>query len=190
MMAAYTTRAEVKSILGLSSSDQDAVIDLLIDWASQFIDSKTNRSFVAASATRVHDWHNPTRLRLNSDLLTLTNVTCNDGEVLLPSTHLLLYPLAGPPYRTLEIKQGSGKTFTWLGTKQQALAVAGTWGRTATPPEDIVTACNILTIHALNQAADAGLESVTVDFAKQVFARDLPPTVESTLAHYRSIAIG
>jgi hypothetical protein len=189
-MTAYTTRAEVKSILGLTAVDQDAVIDLLIDWASQFIDSKTNRTFLAVSATRVHDWHNPNRLRLNSDLLTLTNVTCNDGEVLLPSTHLLLYPLVGPPYRTLEIKQGSGKSFTWSGTKQQALAVAGTWGRTATPPEDVVTACNLLVIQVLNEGADAGLESVTVDFAKQVFERELPPTVETTLAHYRSVGIG
>lgn len=189
-MTVYTTRSEVKSILGLAASDYDAVIDLLIDYASQFIDSRTNRSFVAASATRVHDWHNPLRLRLNSDLLTLTNVTCNDGTVLLPNTQLLLYPLAGPPYRTLEVKQGSSAVFGWLGTKQQALAVAGTWGRTATPPEDVVMACNTLVIQALNVLADTGLEGVTVDFAKQVFERELSPEAAATLAHYRSVAIG
>lgn len=189
-MTAYTTRAEVKSILGLTASDQDAVIDLLIDWASQFIESATNRSFVAATATRVYDWHNQTKLRLNTDLLTLTSVTCNDGEVLSPSTHVLLYPLSGPPYRWLEIKQGSGKIFTWSGTKQQALSVAGTWGRTASPPEDIVTACNALVIQALNTLAESGLESVSVDFATQTFERELPTGVKATLARYRSVAIG
>lgn len=124
----YTTLASAKLYAGISGTDDDAAIKALIPVVSREIDALTHRFFYELSATRYYDFQDAWRLILDRDLLTITTFTNGDDEVLVQGTDFYRYPLNGPPFRRLYIRQDVGKLFQWSATTQKAISIAAKWG--------------------------------------------------------------
>lgn len=187
-LTAYTTTSAVKAQMGIADNSLDSVISSLILAATAYIEGKTRRWFAGATQTRYFDYQSARKLTLDADLCSLTSITCNDGAT-VNTANVLYYPTSGPPYTRLEIKATATSGFSFTGTDKQAIAVAGTWGYSSTPPDDIAQACIVLVASALNEAASAGLGSVSVEFARSSFDRNEHPVVTAALGR-KAIRIG
>ena len=155
----YATVAEVKLYAGISGTDDDTIIASLITDVSREIDKLCHRHFYSKTETRYYDFQDHWRLVLDTDLISVATFTNGDGNVLVLDTDFYAYPLNGPPYRRLYIRQDVGKLFQWSGTAQKAISIAGTWGylEDGETPYPIRRACRGWCTFLRNTAADLGI---------------------------------
>lgn len=149
---AYVDKVAVKQYLGISTTTDDDLIEALIARAQRAIESYCHRWFEARTETRYYrrdavDAGDTLRhsiseipglvngvLYLDDDLLSVTTLTNGDGTV-IPTTGYWLGPRnSGPPYWYICLKS----TYSWAFDTDGEISVAGTWGYSATAPEDIV----------------------------------------------------
>jgi hypothetical protein len=142
-MADYTTTAEVKTYLRITSSADDTLIGTLVTRASALIDDACGRWFTAQTATRKYDAvgnHITGRLLLvDADLLTVSTLTNGDGSNIATSD-IILRPINWPPYFGIALKASSNLNWTYQTDPAGAISVTGTWGYAATPPAAIAQA--------------------------------------------------
>lgn len=125
-------------------TDDDLLEDLL-DRVTARIEIETSRNFEAETKTNYYDSSAYSTedhlLYLSDDLLTITTLTNGDSDATeIPDTEYRLLPRnEGPPYWS--IKLHSDSTYYWEWDTDGWVSVAGTWGYSATPPDDIVEAC-------------------------------------------------
>ena len=141
----YATLAEFKAYAKISSTDatDDGVIEDIIEAASRYVDRKSGRTFYARSETRYFDMPFDSReLRLDDDLLTITTLTNGDGTA-ITSTYYNLIPKNATPYNAIKIKETASISWTYdsSGESEAVISVAGTWGYSATRPDDINLVC-------------------------------------------------
>ncbi len=193
----YTTAASVKAYAQIASDEigYDAAIAGLIEPVSRAIDDYCHRWFYARTMTRVYDYQEAWRLRLDRDCLTVTTLTNGDTQVLDPA-HYFLYPVSGPPYRWIEINRQAGHLFQWSGTPQQCLSVAGTWGYTATAPSAITNAANIWIAYLLQLGPNSGVQSKTLGDDTTSYEqltvnlKNPPGAARQILDRYKPVRIG
>jgi len=145
----YITLAEFKADERITTSDttDDAVIEDIIEGASRFIDTYTGRTFYARTETHYYDspdseydlWIN------DDDLLTVSSITNGDGTTVSSDSYKLL-PLNKSPKYMIYLKPSSNLVWTFdnNGEALGAITVAGTWGFSATAPDDIKRACMMI----------------------------------------------
>lgn len=126
-----------------TDTDDDALIEDMIEAASRFIDEKTQRTFYARTETRNFDVPpNKRVLILDDELLSLTSLTNGDSST-IATGDVRLYPLNNAPYSLVKIKSGSNEW--WKadtdGDKEEAIKVEGSWGFSTTAPADVKQAC-------------------------------------------------
>lgn len=137
---AYTTVAEVKEYLGISTGDDDALLGRLILAAQAAIEAHTSRRFEAVSATRSYPmdhWRDGV-VFIGDDLRSITSVTTDAGDS-WSASHFSFTP----PARVLYLTTGAPLP----SPDARFFTVTGTWGFTAQPPEDIKQACIRLVGH-------------------------------------------
>lgn len=158
-MATYATLAELKARLGLTSSDNDAMLTAALDTASREIEQHTLRVFTPTSAgtSRVfaaEDWY---RLDLGdfNDLTTLTTLATDadgDGvyETTWAATDYELWPVNASSYpeaRPYETIRAVGAQLfpvaASIMARRHLVQVTGTWGWSATPAA-VKEACLLL----------------------------------------------
>lgn len=132
----YLTLAEAKSYLGIAaSSNDDALLTVLIEAATAAIERHCDRCFAAPSdSTRQFEavqHASRTLLYLDSDLLQITSIHNGDGAV--PLSDVLLLPDV-PPHLALLLRPEAG--YCWEGT----ITITGRWAYSAVPPAPIVQA--------------------------------------------------
>lgn len=159
----YTDAAGVKAYAQIATDETgyDSTITALIEPVSRAIDDYCHRWFYARTMTRLYDYQEAWKLRLDRDCLTVTGLTNGDTQ-LLDSAYYFLYPVAGPPYRWIEINRQSGRVFQWSGTPQQCLRVVGTWGFSATAPSEIKLAASIWIAYLIQLGPNSGIQSKTI----------------------------
>ncbi len=132
----YLTLAEAKSYLGIAaSSNDDALLTVLIEAATAAIERYCDRCF-AAPAARTRQFEaalhaSRTLLYLDSDLWQISSISNGDGAVLL--SDVLTLP-DQPPYLALLLRPEAG--YCWQGT----IAITGYWAYSAVPPAPVVQA--------------------------------------------------
>lgn len=140
---AYVLKAAVKTYLNIQEADDDNLIDDLIDRAQSAIESYTGWVFEAATLTRYFDSDAvvDSVLWVGGDLVSITTLTNGDDDatVITSADYRLLPRNAGPPY--YGIKMLVDTTTTWEFDVDGEVSVLGTWGFSASPPDDIVHAC-------------------------------------------------
>lgn len=106
------------------------------------------------------------KLWLDGDLHSLTQLT-NGDQAIIPLQDVVLYPLQGPPYRWIELRQDKSSTFVWNDTPQRALAVTGKWGYQTAESREIVPQAIRMWVSQLHAAAEgAGISSKSIgDFS-------------------------
>jgi len=143
----YCTLAEFKAYIGTSSTNagDDAVIEDIIEGASRLIDTFTGRTFYARTETHYYNTPSGYDLLINDDdLLTVSTLTNGDATVITSGNYKLI-PLNKTPKYAIFLEPSSALfwTFDSNGESTGAITVAGTWGFSATTPDDVRQACLI-----------------------------------------------
>ncbi len=200
-MTDYTTLVNIKARLANNASGtlststaDDAFISALITRASAIIDQYTDQHFTAVSATRYFDIprRNPRRLLLDDWLLSCTSVTNGNG-VVIPATEYILEDYNNPPYFAIVMKNTS--SYYWMPDSgmndRKCIAVAGSWGWSATAPNDVVEACERLVVGALKSRDGVNMTGKTVITPAGVVQSPLMMTddVKGLLSGYKKIVL-
>lgn len=187
-MGNYITVDDVKTFGGLTGTTYDVRLALLIPAVEAAIESHCRRWFYAKTMTRQYDAQDYIRtlygyipdshdaryvehrsdkkLWLDADLIGVTTLLNGNG-LEIPTSEIILYPLQGPPYRWIEIKEHSNYSFTYTNTPQAAYSVTGSWGDTrASSLELVKTACKAWTMMMVNDDFGQGISSKSIgDFS-------------------------
>lgn len=187
----YVTLAEVKACFNTSSTNatDDGFIEDLVEMGSRLIDRETCRTFYARTETRKFDYTSSRSLKMDDDLLTITTLTNGDSET-IAATEYNLYPLNRSPKREIRLKQGS--TYYWAtdgySNTEGVISVAGTWGFSATAPDDIKHACLSIVISAYHrrygEGIDAGVAKITAA-GVVITPQDIPADAWEIIRAYR-----
>lgn len=154
----YTTLARYKAQhlpSGSTSAADDAVIEILIESASRFIDQECYPRTFYGRTTETHYFDVPEdgRTFFFSDyLLTATTLTNGDATT-ISATYVDYIPIndrSGSPYYKLELKPSSSITFVAAsnGDTRRCISLLGTWGYSSSTPFDIEQACMEITRNA------------------------------------------
>lgn len=136
------TRAEFKTYLGITTTDDDDLIDGLLLSAQKFIEQETHKIFDASTiTTRYFTWGDDTNddsliLYLDHDLAEVSTITNGDGTTVSSSAYNL-WPLNRVPYREIRLLPSSGIAWTFDTDPDAAISVAGYWGWSKTADDQI-----------------------------------------------------
>lgn len=179
MATNYCTVSEIRDL----ADDPEigtGVLTLIIPAVSRGIDRHCRRQFYPTTAARLHDYNSekPGTIRLKDDLLSLTSVVTTGGET-FDSTDFLFEPDRAP-YGRLILKPN--RTLTYLDTHQQAITITGSWGYSATTPEEVALVAKLWTLTIYRQLDLVGLDAariagVSVQMPKMT-AKMLPELVD------------
>lgn len=199
---AYITTAQLKSYLGITVSTDDTELGYIPDRVTAAIDSYCHRHFEPESAhgpaaSHTHyftpmletqggdllDWYT---LNLNHDLAELTSITNGDGTSISVNDVVLL-PLNVTPTNMIRIKSASGKFWTWNGSPEGAVQVAGKWSYSLDIPADVKAAALRWGAHLyrLRTGATSVPADITISADGSAFASNrIPSDVAQLLRPY------
>jgi len=183
--------ADVKTYLGITNTNQDAVITSLITNASAMIESYCNRVFASANYTETRNGHGGYRMYAANAPITAVSAVTVDG-ISVPSAPAptgnglgygfvfdsdLIYIRPGVPY--------SGQP-TAFNKGIQNVTLAYTAGFT-TIPSDVNQACVELVADKLAKQSRIDKKSETLGQQQTVSfdLSDMPPRVKTALAQWR-----
>lgn len=127
----YCSLADLKSyLIGSATSGEEALLQRMLDAATARIDSRTQRTFQAASDTsRTFDADGDSillgELWLDDDLSHLTSVINGDGADI--TADIIHSPRNNTPWYALSIKPSSSAYWTYQDDPQNAITVTGRW---------------------------------------------------------------
>jgi uncharacterized phiE125 gp8 family phage protein len=183
---AYITIAELKDYLGISTATDDSILTSLIERAQGVIEAYTGRKFEASTATRYFTNQSIEGRWLylwGYDLLTVTTLTNGDGTEIAAANYRL-EPRNETPKWAIRLDED----YTWeFDDSDDEISIAGTWGYTATPPNDIVHATIRLTAFLYRQkdtSADIDRPFVTGD-GVTIMPSQIPNDVKAILDQYK-----
>ena len=189
---AYLTVAEAKAFIGgISASSDDALLSDLIDAAETFIETYTDRAFkVAADSTRTFDANEDTdgrMLWLDDDLCAITTVTTNadgTGTALTEDTDFVTVPKNETPYYALKMLGSTTNYWTYTDDPELGITIAGKWGWSTTPPNDIINACKDI-VKNIYRSRDANAETVVLAAGMVITPNSVPKLTLRILDAYR-----
>lgn len=173
-----------------SDTMDDVLIESLITAASRYIDNVTRRRFYASTETHYFDVPESGRdLWLNDDLLAVTTLTNGDGTV-IPAAEYKLRPYNITPYYMLTLKASSD--VYWQGEAdgdtEGVISIAGSWGYSATAPEDIKEACLMIARNVYRGRTGETAGSATVTGAGVVITpKDVPQLAAAIIERYKGL---
>lgn len=171
---AYTTAADMKTFMEISSNDDNALITTMISQAQKIIDAYCKRTFEYGNAT-VHKFTplpvnyggdilmDGLTLMFDTDCCSVSSVVNGDGTAIASSEYVLLPANLTPSYG-LQLKRLSNVRWTYSDSPEQSIQVTGKWSFSETAPADIVYATQklvkyIYTSRANSQDADRDVVS-------------------------------
>jgi hypothetical protein len=196
----YVSLDEAKDFLGIGTDEDDALVTSLIEVAGALVEGYCGRVFAASTPTvRRFDCMYPTVsdrgrvLHLDGDLAHVTEVVNGDGEVIASDAYVTV-PEEGP-FFALVLRPSSGKVWTFVDDREQALQVTGYWaygrwdegGGVVVPPEPVMHA----TREAIGWLYRSYDRSLNEAHRLQHAARGevvLPPVVVALLEPFRRVS--
>lgn len=190
-MGRYIGTAELLQWLSPQSQfsvNQNALLSSCIDWAETAINNYTRRNFAGTAGTVYYNRYEQDKVAnqafyLDQDLYSLTSITNGDGQN-IPVGSVWLEPRnEGPPYRMIRLKS----SYVWVWNTDSDVVVAGTFGYSTTPPDDIVGATTQLSAYYF-KLKDTGPGDVVgfQEGGEQTIPKGIPETLKVLLAPYRS----
>jgi len=141
---AYATLTDMRRYLGVTSTDDDALLTILLDAATSAIEHVTGRMFSAPTATT--RYFNPRRdaygpeLFFDTDCCGLTSLI-NGDSVALTTAHYVTLPANVIPFYAVRLKSSSGYSWTYTTDPENAIVATGYWAWSRMPPADVQQAC-------------------------------------------------
>jgi hypothetical protein len=197
---AYVATTDVTAYGDFVSSDDDALIAILIARATSIIETETGRVFEAVASTKkfssVENVDGRTLYLTPEEFVALasdgiTNGDSDAGDI--TSSDYVLLPANTTPKFGIELLPSTNAFWSadTDGNHPEAISVHATWGYSTTPPADIQQATVRLTLWLYKQrSVDMDLERplLTGDGVTVMPAR-LPNDVMSILSKYMDIGI-
>jgi len=189
---AYVAASDIVQYGDWASSDDDALLTVLIPRATAIIEEYTGRCFEATSDIRyfdaIEDIDGMT-LWLDKDLAVLdsdTVITNGDGNT-IPSTDVVTEPRNDAPFYAIRILNSSGSWWTYSSDNENAISVDGLWGYSTSPPADIQHATIRLVKWLYDQRkTDEDLNRpILLDGGHMVMPGRLPADVMDIIRHYK-----
>jgi len=191
---AYCSLAQMKTYVGATDNDDDALLTDCITRAEAVIDRATKRTFEAsADSTRTFDAQQDVAgrtLYLDADLCAITSITNGDGAA-ITALQVVSEPRNHAPYYALTLKASTGLAWTYETDPEDAISVTGRWAYSTTPPADIEQACVRLAAWLYRQkdsSSDLDRPMVSMDGATLLPAQ-IPADVQRMLQPYVRVAI-
>jgi len=191
---AYCSLAQMKTYVGATDNDDDALLTDCITRAEAVIDRATKRTFEAsADSTRTFDAQQDVAgrtLYLDADLCAITSITNGDGAA-ITALQVVSEPRNHAPYYALTLKASTGLAWTYETDPEDAISVTGRWAYSTTPPADIEQACVRLAAWFYRQkdsSSDLDRPMVSMDGATLLPAQ-IPADVQRMLQPYVRVAI-
>ena len=187
----YVTLRDIRGYLDIDITTDDPLLQEAIENAASYIDSQTNRHFEAVTATRYYDsgardrWNSRLLNLYGDDLLTVTTLTNGDSSgTAIAATDYWLYPRNETPYHGILLKSDISSYWEW--DTDYWVSVAGTWGYSTTPPDDIRQATLTLAAY-LFRSKDAAVFETTaiVESGAIVIPQGIPATVDRIINRYK-----
>ena len=158
---AYVTLAEVRTHAGFDADDttDDGRLAALIPQAQSAIDAWTRTTFEIASDTTkyfdaIDDVEGLTLYLVGAhvfeQLADITTITNGDATV-VTSGQYVTSPRNSAPYHAITLKSSANIEWTYTDDSENAIAIAGKWGYSTTPPETVKLACIMLVLHWYRQ---------------------------------------
>ncbi len=124
----YKAYATARGQTASTDSTDDGVIADLINAASRFLDSATNRQFYPSIETHLFDAQESRDLYLDGDLLEATTLTNGDLTEITSSNYIL--KSQRPPHWCISLRDTSNIPWTTsaAGSVEQVISLLGVWG--------------------------------------------------------------
>lgn len=190
MARMYARLPDLKTYLGIAvaTTTDDALLEATLRRATTAIETYTGRLFEATTDTRYYEYDvvDGYELLLDQDLLSVTTLTNGDSAGTVIAGAYTLMPRFGPPYNRIRLKSATATTYSWEVDDDCWISVAGAWGFSATPPEDVIQACVRWAAYLYAQK-DAQVFDVTAqpDAGVITVPQGIPKDVELLLTPYR-----
>jgi len=186
-MANYTTWAAVKAYLAIEGVTDDTLGQALVSRACAMIDQFCRRSFAQWTATRLFDVPSGPTLWLDEDLLSVTTLLNGDGATLASGQYKLLPTNVTPKYG-IRLRSGA----SWVGGStgdDQAISLAGSWGYSSTPPDDVVQAAVRLSAWLYKQRDAPFGTTARPDVGIVEVPAAIPEDVKAILLRYQRVRV-
>lgn len=194
----YTTLSEVKAILRITDSVDDALLETSIEAASRQIDSHCERVFYVGTATRIYNPMSSYMVEID-DLVSLTSLKSSsdaDGvfDITWTPTDYQLEPLNGivggaySPYTHIRaVGDYLFPSVNYPNSEGEAtVQVTGVFGYGTAVPVDVKQACNLLAVRQYKRY-DSPLGVAGFGDIGVVRVSRIDPDVDALLAPYRKI---
>jgi len=190
---ALVTRADVKTYLGIASTDDDDLLDNLIASAESIVAEFTHRTFDASSSTKKFD----ADADIENETLYFSSgfelagepsaVSNGDGTALVADTDYVMVPLNRFPAYGLQMLPSSSNY--WQGKSNgdhvNAISVTGSWGYSTSAPNDVVQAAKRLSAFLYRQRdTNADADRPLIVEGVTILPSSLPRDVERMLSPY------
>ena len=193
MFGCYASIADIKGVLGITSTTDDVTIRRIAEAASRSIDREMNRTFVTSTATK---YFNGTNVLWIPDLLSVTTLkTDEDGDGTYENTYQVAtepidYYLYGVgledtlnTFPKIRIETSVNGDYSGFATGcEHGVQIAGVWGY-----GDGISATPYISDTTTNEALDASETGVDVTLATNLSAGQLI-LVESEQMYIYSVA--
>lgn len=187
----YCTWANVKTYLAVTGVTDDVLGAALVTRACAMIDAFCRRWFSAVTMTRTFDVPSSSEtLWLDEDLISVSALTNGDGTTVASSQYVLLPHNVTPKYA---IRLRNTATVAWSGSSttgdEQAISVAGSWGYSTTPPDDIVQMAIRSTAWLYKQRDAPFGTTARPDLGIVEVPAALPEDVKAVLLRYQKVRV-
>jgi hypothetical protein len=190
---ALVSRADVKTYLGIGSTDDDDLLDDLIASAESIVSEFTHRTFDATSSTKKFDAEADVEgatlyfsggFELAGEPSAVSN---GDGTALVADTDYVMVPLNRFPAYGLQMLPSSSSY--WQGKSNgdhvNAISVTGSWGYSTSAPNDVVQAAKRLSAYLYRQRdTNADTDRPLIVDGVTILPSSLPRDVERMLSPY------
>lgn len=188
-----TTLAEVKSILRITDSVDDSLLETCIESASRQIETHCERVFTSGTATRIYAPQD-SYITETDDIISITSIKTSsaaDGvfDITWTASDYQLEPLNGlsaglqAPYT--RVRAVGDYLFTTSGG-EATVQVVGVFGYGTAVPTDVKQACNLMAIRQFKRY-DSPLGVAGFGDIGVVRVSRVDPDIESLLSPYRRI---
>lgn len=194
----YTTLSEVKAILRITDSVDDALLETSIESASRLIDTHCERVFSVSTAVRVYvprdsyvteidDLISLTSLKTSSNVDNVFDITWEPKDYQLEPLNGISGGIHSPATHIRAVDEYLFPTSNFPSvTGEATVQVAGVFGWATAVPTDVKQACNLLAIRQYKRY-DSPLGVAGFGDIGVVRVSRIDPDVDALLAPYRKI---
>jgi len=191
-----TSKSKVKSLLGISGSSYDTILDSLVNGVSSFIESFCARIFLTAIYTEYYDGEDGGKIYFNQAPVTaLTSFEYNSGtpanpiwvafdanNYVLSTRDNCIALMGGIPrgYQNIKIVYVAGYKIDWANENTPALHNL---------PFDLAMVADQLVSKAFGARKSEGLSSESIDGANVSYSKGMTDDQKMILSKYRQIII-